>query len=73
MMKNIAGDYSCYTRGIEVLNLKHELLKEIPVVFHNSPNYDYHFMIKHLAEEFKGQFRFQRKIHTFFCFNKERN
>ena len=30
--------------------------KEIPLVFHNSFNYDYHFMIKELAEEFEGEF-----------------
>ena len=30
---------------------------EIPVVFHNSSNYDYHFIIKELAKEFEGQFK----------------
>ena len=30
--------------------------KEIPVVFHNSSTYDYHFIIKDLAKEFEGQF-----------------
>ena len=30
--------------------------KNIPVVFHNVSNYDYHFTIKELAEEFKKQF-----------------
>ena len=29
---------------------------EIAVVFHNGLNYDYHFIIKKLANEFKGQF-----------------
>ena len=29
---------------------------EIPVVFHNGSNYDYHFIIKELANEFEGQF-----------------
>ena len=29
--------------------------KEIPVVFHNGSTYDYHFIIKLLAEEFKGE------------------
>ena len=29
---------------------------EIPVVFHNGSNYDYHFIIKELANEFQGQF-----------------
>ena len=30
--------------------------KEIPVVFHNGSTYDYHFIIKELAEEFAGEF-----------------
>ena len=29
---------------------------EIPVVFHNSSNYDYQFIIKELANKFEGQF-----------------
>ena len=29
---------------------------EIPVVFHSSSNYNYHFIIKDLANEFEGQF-----------------
>ena len=29
---------------------------EIPVVFHNVSNHDYHFIIKELANEFEGQF-----------------
>ena len=28
---------------------------EIPVVFHNGSNYDYHFIIKELANEFEGK------------------
>ena len=31
-------------------------LKKILIVFHNRSNYDYHFIIKKLAEEFKKQF-----------------
>ena len=30
--------------------------KEILLVFHNGSNYDYHFIIKELAEEFERQF-----------------
>ena len=38
-------------------NLKCDLLKKIPVVFHNGSNYDYHFIVKELAEDnFKNQF-----------------
>ena len=29
--------------------------KKIPIVSHNESNYDYHFIIKELAEEFKKQ------------------
>ena len=29
--------------------------KEIPVIFHNGSTYDYHFIVKELAEEFKGE------------------
>ena len=38
-------------------NLRYKIPKEIPVVFHDGSTYDYHFIIKQLAEEFKGQFR----------------
>ena len=30
--------------------------KNIPIAFHNGSNYDYHFIIKQLIEEFKKQF-----------------
>ena len=29
---------------------------EIPVVFHNGSNYDYHFIIKEFATKFEGKF-----------------
>ena len=38
-------------------NLRYKVAKEIPVVFHNGSIYDYHFIIKELVEEFKGQFQ----------------
>ena len=31
---------------------------EIPVVFHNGSNYDYHFIIKELVNEFERQFEY---------------
>ena len=37
-----------------ICNLRYKIPKEIPVVFHNGSTYDYHFIIKQLAEEFKG-------------------
>ena len=39
---------------ISIYNTKY--LKKIPIVFHNGSTYDYHFLIKQLAEDFKGQF-----------------
>ena len=40
----------------DICNLRYETLKEIPVVFHNRSNFDYHFVMKQMAEEFEGQF-----------------
>ena len=40
----------------DICNLRYKISKEIPVVFHNGSTYDYHFIIKELAEEFKGEF-----------------
>ena len=39
-----------------IYNLKYSVPQEIPLTFHNGSNYDYHFFIKELAEEFKNQF-----------------
>ena len=39
-----------------ICNLKYSLTKKVPIVFHSGSNYDYHFIIKELAEEFKKQF-----------------
>ena len=49
-----AGKYRGAAHSI--CNLKFNLPNEIPVVFHNGSNYDYHFIIKELANEFEGQF-----------------
>ena len=38
-------------------NLKYKMQKEIPIVFHNGSKYDYHFIIKELANEFDGNFK----------------
>ena len=37
-------------------NLNYKIVKDIPVLFHNGSVYDYHFIIKYLAREFKGNF-----------------
>ena len=54
-------DHCHYTgkyRGVahSKCNLKYKIVKEIPVLFHNESAYDYHFIIKYLAREFKGNF-----------------
>ena len=35
--------------------LRYKVPKEIPVVFHNGSTYDYHFIIKKLAEKSEGE------------------
>ena len=39
-----------------ICNLRHNVPKEIAIVFHNGSTNDCHFVIKKLAEEFKGEF-----------------
>ena len=39
-----------------ICNLKYCVPKNVPIVFNNGSNYDFHFIIKDLAEEFKKQF-----------------
>ena len=39
-----------------ILNWKYSIPQKIPIAFRNGSNYDYHFIIKELAEEFKKQF-----------------
>ena len=54
-------DHCHYTRKFRgavhnICNLRKKVAKKISVVFHNGSTYDYHFISKRLAEEFKGQF-----------------
>ena len=72
MQKKFCTDYSnkdyfkikdhCHYTGMcrgavhSICNLRYRTPKGIPVVFHNGSTYDYHFIIKELAEEFEGQF-----------------
>ena len=45
-----------------ICNLKNSVPKKILIVFHNGSNYDYDFIIKKLAEEFKKTiYLFRRK------------
>ena len=39
-----------------ICNLRYNVPKEIPVVFHNGSTYDYHFIIKELVKEFDCNF-----------------
>ena len=39
-----------------ICNLRYKVQQEIPVIIHNGSKCDYHFIIKELSEEFKGQF-----------------
>ena len=40
----------------DICNLNSSVSKEISIVFHNGCNYDYHFMMKKLSEDFKEKF-----------------
>ena len=44
-----------------ICNLNYKVPQEIPVKIHNGSKYDYHFLIKELAEEFKGEFECLRE------------
>ena len=39
-----------------ICSLKYSVPKEVSIVFHNGSNYDNHFIIKELAEEFEEKF-----------------
>ena len=53
------GEYRCAVHSI--CNIKNNVHKIISTDFHNGSNYDYHFIIKELAEEFERQFTFLRE------------
>ena len=48
------GEYECAAHS--TYNLKHSVPKRIPIALRNGSNYDYHLIIKELAEEFVKQF-----------------
>ena len=48
------GEYGSAAHSI--CHLKYSVLKEIPIAFHNGSSYDYYFITKKLAEEFKKHF-----------------
>ena len=47
-------DHDHYTGKHSICNLQYKIPKEIPVVFHNGSNYDYHFIINELAKGVDG-------------------
>ena len=40
----------------KICNLMYSTTREILVIFHNGSSYNYHFIIKGLAEQFEGEF-----------------
>ena len=61
----------------KICNLKYSVPKKVPIVFNNGSNYDYHFVIKELAEEFeKPIYLFRRKhwqIHNLYSSNRKKS
>ena len=60
-------DHCHYTREYKgaahsICHLKYSVPKKIPIAFHNGSNYDYHFIIKDLAEEFEKYINFRVPI-----------
>ena len=60
-------DHCHYTDGYNgatrsICNLKYSISKETTLLFHNTSNYDYHFIIKEAAEEFEENLLVQEKI-----------
>ena len=60
-LKQKVRDHDHYTGKYKgaahsICNLRYKIAKEIPVLFHNGYTCDYHFIIKQLAKEFKGNF-----------------
>ena len=56
--------YTAKYRGAahSIGNLKFNVPNEIPAVFHNGSNSDYHFIIKELGYEFEGNLNVLGKI-----------
>ena len=46
----------CRGAAHNICNLNYKAPQDFPVKIHNSSTYDYHFIIKELVEEFKGEF-----------------
>ena len=73
------GHYSGEYRGVphSICNLKYSVPKNILIDFHDGSNYDYHFIIEKLVEEFKKQRtclgEYTEKIHNLYSSNRKRS
>ena len=69
------GEYKDGTQSIS--DFAKSVTKKKPIAFHNGSNYDLHFVIKKLAEEFEKQFiclgENIEKIHNLYSFNRKRS
>ena len=58
-----------------ICNLRFNVPNKVPLTLHNGTNYDYHFIIKELANKFEGQFEClrekNRKVKKFFHSNRK--
>ena len=52
---NYTGNFR--TAAHNICNLRYNVPKKIPIVFHNGSTHDYCFVIEKLAEEFKDDFK----------------
>ena len=48
------GEYKGAVNSI--CSLRYSIYKEIPLIFYNGSNYDYHFIIKNLGKDFVEEF-----------------
>ena len=55
--QHIHDHYTGIYRGAahSICNLRYSTQRDIPVVIHNGSNYDFHWIIKELAEEFRTE------------------
>ena len=59
-----------YRGAAHACNLRYKTPIEIITVFHNGSKYDSHFIIKELAEEFKGQLEsLEKKTEKYITFS----
>ena len=52
-----------------ICNLRYKIPREIPVLFRNGSTYDYHFIVKQLAEDFQGEFKCLENTEKYITFS----